>query len=152
MPLDVPARAEISFSSVALNVADLARAEKFYSKVFGSERTFQFPQEGDPVEIGLGSSGQAGKMGFLPAHFNDDSLPDSRTAYGRIVVNVTDAEGIAKLATDRGSTISRDLKTPWGARLIFFDDPEGYEIELYQAAAGLWPRRTDTNGEHGKGR
>ena len=133
---DAAAAPEISFGSVALNVADLARSEKFYSEVFGLERTFQFPQEGDPIEIGLGRPGQAGGMGFLLAHFNDDPLPEGRTAYGRIVVNVTDANAIAKRATDRGSTISRNQETPWGAKLIFFDDPDGYQIELYEAAAG----------------
>ena len=133
---DAPAAPDISFSATALNVADLARSEKFYSEVFGLERTFQFPQEGDPIEIGLGRPGQAGGMGFLLAHFNDDPLPDGRTAYGRIVVNVTDAKAIAKRATDRGSTISQDLETPWGAKLIIFDDPDGYQIELYQGAEG----------------
>ena len=133
---DTSAAPEISFSATALNVADLARSKKFYSEVFGLERTFQFPQEGDPIEIALGRAGQAGGMGFLLAHFNDDPLPEGRTAYGRIVVNVTDAQAIAKRATDRGSTISRNHETPWGARLIFFDDPDGYQIELYEAAAG----------------
>ena len=133
---DTSAAPEIAFGAVALNVADLAKSEKFYSEVFGLERTFQFPQEGDPIEIGLGRPGQAGGMGFLLAHFNDDPLPDGRTAYGRIVVNVTDAKAVAKLATDRGSTISQNMETPWGATLIFFDDPDGYQIELYQEAAG----------------
>ncbi len=133
---DTSAAPEIAFGAVALNVADLAKSEKFYSEVFGLERTFQFPQEGDPIEIALGRPGQAGGMGFLLAHFNDDPLPDGRTAYGRIVVNVTDAKAVAKLATDRGSTISQNMETPWGATLIFFDDPDGYQIELYQEAAG----------------
>ena len=43
---------EISFASVALNVADIPRAEKFYSEVFGLVRTFQFPPAGEPIEIG----------------------------------------------------------------------------------------------------
>ena len=72
-------------------------------------------------------------MGFLLAHFNDDPLPEGRTAYGRIVVNVSDAKAVAKRATDRGSTISQDMVIGNGAHLIFFDDPDGYEIELYEA-------------------
>ena len=52
---------EISLGSVALNVADIAYAEKFYSETFGLVRTFQYPPEGDdPIEVGLGRPGQPG--------------------------------------------------------------------------------------------
>ena len=128
---DAPTAPEIRMSSVALNVKDIARSEKFYSEMFGLERTFEFESQGNLIEIGLGRPG--GGMGFLLAHFNDDPLPEGRTAYGRIVVNVSDAKSVAKLATDRGATISRDMVIGSGAHLIFFDDPDGYEIELYQA-------------------
>ncbi len=133
---DAPTAPEITMGAVALNVEDIARSEKFYNEVFGLERTFEFASEGNLIEIGLGRPGQAGGMGFLLAHFNDDPLPEGRTAYGRIVVNVSDAKAVAKRATDRGATISQDMVIGSGAHLIFFDDPDGYEIELYQAPAG----------------
>ena len=128
---DASSEPEITMSSVALNVTDIATSEKFYSEVFGLERTFEFESQGNLIEIGLGRPG--GGMGFLLAHFNDDPLPEGRTAYGRIVVNVSDAKAVAKRATDRGSTISQDMVIGNGAHLIFFDDPDGYEIELYEA-------------------
>ena len=122
----------ITMGSVALNVTDIATSEKFYNEVFGLERTFEFESQGNLIEIGMGKPGGGG-MGLLLAHFNDDPLPEGRTAYGRIVVNVSDAKSVAKRATDRGSTISQDMVIGNGAHLIFFDDPDGYEIELYQA-------------------
>ncbi len=128
---DASTAPEIRMSSVALNVEDIERSEKFYNGVFGLERAFEFASQGNLIEIGLWRPG--GGMGFLLAHFNDDPLPEGRTAYGRIVVNVSDAESVAKLATDRGATISRDMVIGSGAHLIFFHDPDGYEIELYQA-------------------
>jgi catechol 2,3-dioxygenase-like lactoylglutathione lyase family enzyme len=128
---DASSEPEITMSSVALNVTDIATSEKFYNEVFGLERTFEFESQGNLIEIGLGRPG--GGMGFLLAHFNDDPLPEGRTAYGRIVVNVSDAKAVAKRATDRGSTISQDMVIGNGAHLIFFDDPDGYEIELYEA-------------------
>ena len=131
---DAPTAPEITMSSVALNVTDIERSEKFYNEVFGLERTFEFESQGSLIEIGLGRPG--GGMGFLLAHFNDDPLPEGRTAYGRIVVNVSDAKSVAKRATDRGAVISRDMVIGSGAHLIFFHDPDGYEIELYQAPAG----------------
>lgn len=126
---------QISMNAVAMNVESIERSEKFYSEVFGLERTFEFSSQGNLIEIGLGRP-EGGGMGFLLAHFNDDPLPEGRTAYGRIVVMVSDAETVAKRATDRGSTISQDRVVGNGARLIFFDDPDGYEIELYEAPAG----------------
>ena len=128
---DTSSEPEINMASVALNVTDIATSEKFYNEVFGLERTFEFESQGNLIEIGLGRPG--GGMGLLLAHFNDDPLPEGRTAYGRIVVNVSDAKTVAKRATDRGSTISQDTVIGNGAHLIFFDDPDGYEIELYQA-------------------
>ena len=130
---DAPTEPEITMGSVALNVEDIARSEKFYNEVFGLERTFEFESQGSLIEIGLGRPGRGGGMGLLLAHLNDDPLPEGKSAYGRIVVNVSDAKAVAKRATDRGSTISRDMVIGNGAHLIFFDDPDGYEIELYQA-------------------
>ncbi len=129
---DAPTAPEITMSSVALNVTDIATSEKFYNEVFGLERNFEFELEGNLIEIGMGKPGGGG-MGLLLAHLNDDPLPEGRTAYGRFVVMVSDAKAVAKRATDRGSTISQDRVIGNGAHLIFFDDPDGYEIELYQA-------------------
>ena len=121
----------ITISSVALNVEDIARSETFYNEVFGLKRTFEFASQGNLIEIGLGRPGSG--MGLLLAHFNDDPLPEGRTAYGRIVANVSDAKAVAKRATDRGATIFRDTVIGSGAHLIGFHDPDGYMIQLYQA-------------------
>ena len=129
---DASSEPEINMSSVALNVTDIGTSEKFYNEVFGLERNFEFELQGNLIEIGMGKPGGGG-MGLLLAHLNDDPLPEGRTAYGRFVVMVSDAKAVAKRATDRGSTISQDRVIGNGAHLIFFDDPDGYEIELYQA-------------------
>ena len=42
-----------SLTAVALNVADLARSEKFYIDLLGLERTFRYPAEGKLLEVGL---------------------------------------------------------------------------------------------------
>ena len=129
---DASSEPDITMGSVALNVTDIATSEKFYNEVFGLERNFEFESQGNLIEIGLGKPGGGG-MGLLLVHLNDDPLPERRTAYGRIVVMVSDAKTVAKRATDRGSTISQDRVLGNGARIIFFGDPDGYEIELYQA-------------------
>ena len=90
---DAPTAPEITMGGVALNVEDIARSEKFYNEVFGLERNFEIESQGSLIEIGLGRPG--GGMVFVLAHFNDDPLPEGRTAYGRIVVNVSDAKAVA---------------------------------------------------------
>lgn len=125
---------EISFASVALNVADIPRAEKFYTEVFGLVRTFQFPPEGEPIEIGLGRPDQPGGMGLLLAHFSDDPLPEGKSAYGRIIITTNDARGLAERAVAAGAKMLRDLGPPGGPVLLFLSDLDGYEFELYQPA------------------
>ena len=124
----------VSLSSVGINVADIATAEKFYAEVFGLERTFQYPPEGDPIEIGLGHPG--GGMGLLLARLTDDPLPDKKSAYGRIVINSDNARGLAERAIAAGAKMLRDLSPPNGPVILFLSDLDGYEFELYQAPAG----------------
>lgn len=123
---------EMSLTGVGVNVADLARAEKFYIEVFGMERVFRYPAEGKLMEVGLSLPGRPGML--ILAHFNDDPLPDEKSAYGRIVINTPDAKAVAKLATDRGSTANVVAEGAGVATIIFMDDPDGYQIELYQPA------------------
>ncbi len=123
---------EIGFLGVGINVADVARAEKFYTEVFGLERTFQFPPDGEPMEVGLSLPG--GGMSLLLAHLTDDPLPKGKSAYGRIVISTDDARALAERAIAAGSTLLRDVGQPGGPVILFMSDLDGYEFELYQAA------------------
>ena len=129
----IAAEPTASISATALNVESIERSERFYGAVLGLERVFQYPAEGDDViEIGMVRSDQPSLMLIL-AHFNDDPLPEGKKTYGRIVINTDNADFIAAKAAERGATI-RKLPSGGRATIIFFDDPDGYEIELYQAA------------------
>ena len=130
-----PAPSDLTLSSVALNVADLARSEKFYIDVLGLERTFRYPADGKLLEVGLSRPGQKGQMGIILAHFNDDPLPEGKARYGRIVVVTSDAEAVAKRVTDAGFAARTLAAPPGGSVVIFVTDPDGYQIELYQPAA-----------------
>jgi len=129
---DVPAASDIGVLGVGINVSDLARSEKFYTEVFGLVRTFRFPPEGNLQEVGLARPGEG--MNIILAHFNDDPVPAGSTSYGRIVFSTADAKAVAALASERGSTI-RNVGTPGPTNpvIIFFDDPDGYQIEVYNA-------------------
>ncbi len=127
---------EISLSAVGVNVADIDRAERFYNEVFGFERTFAFPPgSDDPIEIGLVRPGGNGMM-LLLAKLSDDPLPDAKAAYGRIVLMTNDALGLTAKAEAKGSSWRRvDDESPSSPIIIFLTDPDGYEVELYQAPA-----------------
>ena len=129
-----PPSMDIGFLGVGINVADLARAEKFYTTVFGLQRTFQFPPDGDPIEVGLARPG--GGMTLLLARLTDEPLPAGKSAYGRIVINTSDARGLAERAIGAGSKLLRDVGPPNGPIILFMSDPDGYEFELFQAAPG----------------
>ena len=132
-PPDEAPPMSVGFLGVGINVADLPRAETFYTDVFGLTRTFQFPPEGDPIEVGLAVPGQGG-MSLLLAHLTDDPLPEGKSAYGRIVINTDDARGLADRAVAAGAKMLRDVGPPGGPIILFLSDLDGYEFELYQAA------------------
>ena len=127
---------KVSLNAVGINVADLDRAERFYTEVFGFERTFAFPPDSDaPIELGLVRPGDNGMM-LLLAKFSDAPLPEGKSAYGRIVLMTDDAMSLVAEAEKRGSTWRRvGDEAASSPTIIFLTDPDGYEVELYQAPA-----------------
>ncbi len=126
-------KSDAELGLVAINVADLERSEKYYAEVLGFTRAWQYPPDSDdPIEIGLVAPG--GGAGLALAHLNDDPLPQGKGRYGRIIVNTANAKALAKRAEAAGSTL-RHVTIPGDnpPTIIFFRDPDGYEIELYQA-------------------
>ena len=122
----------IGFLGVGINVSDLARSEKFYTEVFGLQRTFRFPPEGELMEVGLAFPGQPG-VTLLLARLNDDPLPEGKSAYGRIVFNTDDARALADRMIAAGSKLLSDVGPPGGPVILFLSDPDGYQVELFQA-------------------
>ena len=126
-------KSDAELGLVAINVADLERSETYYAEVLGFTRAWQYPPDSDdPIEIGLVAPG--GGAGLALAHLNDDPLPEGKGRYGRIIVNTANAKALAKRAEAAGSTL-RHVTIPGDnpPTIIFFNDPDGYEIELYQA-------------------
>ena len=132
LALETYAQEDVQLMGVGFNVANLEASEQFYRALFGLTRTFRFPPEGDLLEIGLGRPGGGAQL--ILAHLNDDPLPDEKAKYGRLVFNVKDARAIAAQAQARGSTL-RDISPPGPGNpvIIFLLDPDGYDVELYQA-------------------
>ncbi len=137
------AKSDAALAQVAINVADLDRSEKYYGEVLGFVRVWQYPADAETpmplatglfraVEIGLVAPG--GGAGLILARLNDEPLPEGKSRYGRIVVNTAKAKALAEKAEAAGSK-TRFIEIPGDnpPTLVFFNDPDGYEIELYQA-------------------
>ena len=132
-------KSDAALSQVAINVEDLDRSEKYYRDVLGFVRVWQYPPESEtPIEIGLAAPG--GGAGLVLARLNDDPLPEGKGRYGRIIVNTANAKALAAKAdayrkrSGAGSE-PRFITIPGDnpPTIVFFRDPDGYEIELYQA-------------------
>ena len=127
------AKSDAALARVAINVADLDRSEKYYRDVLGFARVWQYPPDSEnPIEIGLAAPG--GGAGLVLARLDDDPLPEGRGRYGRIIVDTANAEKLAAQAEAAGSK-PRFVTIPGDSppTIVFFRDPDGYEIELYQA-------------------
>ena len=126
-------KSDAALAQVAINVADLGRSEKYYRDVLGFTRAWQYPPDSEnPIEIGLAAPG--GGAGLVLAHLNDDPLPDGKGRYGRIIVNTANAKKLAAKAEAAGSK-PRFVTIPGDnpPTIVFFRNPDGNEIELYQA-------------------
>ena len=132
-------KSDAALSQVAINVEDLDRSEKYYREVLGFVRVWQYPPESEtPIEIGLAAPG--GGAGLVLARLSDDPLPEGKGRYGRIIVNTANAKALAAKAdayrkrSGLGSE-ARFITIPGDnpPTIVFFRDPDGYEIELYQA-------------------
>lgn len=134
-------KSDAALSQVAINVEDLDRSERYYREVLGFVRVWQYPPESEtPIEIGLAAPG--GGAGLVLARLSDEPLPEGKGRYGRIIVNTANAKALAAKAeayykrSGTGST-PRFITIPgnYPPTIVFFRDPDGYEIELYQAAS-----------------
>ena len=126
-------KSDAALAQVAINVADLSRSETYYRDVLGFTRVWQYPPDSAaPIEIGLAAPG--GGAGLVLARLNDDPLPEGKGRYGRIIVNTANAKKLAAKAEAAGSK-PRFVTIPGDdpPTIVFFRDPDGYEIELYQA-------------------
>jgi catechol 2,3-dioxygenase-like lactoylglutathione lyase family enzyme len=58
-----------------LSVTDLARSLRFYGEALGGEKSYQFPEEGDPVFVALRFGASELGIGFGMRHFLMTKFP-----------------------------------------------------------------------------
>ena len=118
---------------VAINVADLGRSSRFYA-MFGLREAMK-----NEREVALSSSGELEKGAALVLTKSDgQTAPNRSTDFGRVILTVSDARALAKLAAAAGYEATRVIepKQPSiAAVIVFLKDPDGYPVELYQPTA-----------------
>lgn len=111
---------------IALNVRDTERSVAFYRDVFGCETMYEgdgFAQVTTPgsndIIVFEESAEKAGKTGGGIVHF------------GFRLVSPTDIEIVKTAVEEAGGTVKDFGEFEPGAPYLFFNDPDGYEVEVW---------------------
>ena len=111
---------------VALAVADLDRASRFYGSVFGAVEVYrhptfvqvQIPQTRDVIVFELRDPEKVGTSGGI-AHF------------GFRLRDPSDVDAAAKAVAAAGGTVKSQGEFCPGEPYVYAADPDGYEIEIW---------------------
>jgi catechol 2,3-dioxygenase-like lactoylglutathione lyase family enzyme len=124
---------ELRIKGVGINVSDLDRSVMFYTQAIGLKEIMRVPVDGPTREIVLSDSGNIEDAIVVLAKLDAHPLVSGREGFGRIILNVADANALAKRITAAGHKATLlHIPEPGGPRVYFAEDPDGYLVELYQ--------------------
>jgi lactoylglutathione lyase len=116
-------------------VEDLPAALRFYRDLLGFAVNYQFPEEGEPVFVGLDLNGSEIALA-------DVSDPDAAAIHGRplrpvsghrfeLCVYTEDVDGAVEELRAAGVTVlAEPVDQPWGERLAYVEDPDGNPVMI----------------------
>ena len=113
----------IHFKGVRLNVADVARSERYYSSVFGMKRV-EVPGSSEVI---LKSPDRATILGL----FTERTLLPARSAFGRLAMFTSRAQMAPQAVLNVSHHGTVQVIDVNGSLLAFAHDPDNYLIELY---------------------
>lgn len=124
----------ISFGYTILYVADVQKSLKFYQDIFDLPLKFCTP-ESDYAELITGTTTLAlGKHSLIQAALFDDyeiSAPEKKSFGIEIGFTTDDVDGLYKKALEHGALWLVEPKdVPWGQRVSYVRDPDGFLIEI----------------------
>jgi len=114
---------------IAIKVKDLARAEAFYKDTLGLTEGIR-----DDARrwVFLYVGGDAGMVVL------QEDQTDWPTQHFAFTVSDGDLEQAARELTDKGVKVSEPVHHEWmNATSIYFEDPDGHDLELLAPAPGL---------------
>lgn len=119
-----------------INCQDLAVTVAFYRDVFGGERTYQFPPDGEPdyVSLQVGDGQVSLGRGTGPAMYGETPLPATGHAVD-ICIYVSELAATIERARAAGAQIPVEpAEMPWGETVAYVQDPEGTMLLVIQAS------------------
>ena len=123
------ARAPENLAAVGIGVADLARAEDFYTRVMGMQvqQRIELPHMKEVIV------GYEGRTSVVLMHWTDGSNPNYANNPVKLVFFVPDAKGLMEKIRADGRPISREpeVNPDFNNYIIgLAEDPDGYVVEL----------------------
>ncbi len=122
-----------SAAGAALNVADLAVSQKFYTEVMGLKvaNKMNVPEG---TEIIMSNDGTMKSPIVVITNFKPQK--PGRETFGRLIFNMPDpAPFIEKVKAAGIKVISAGAPAGKGPQVYFFNDPDGFRIEVFQVTA-----------------
>lgn len=115
-------------------VLDLDRSVDFYKRL-GFEELRRMPIRNEAINCFMGLPGDGARL-ELTHNFDRTEPYEIGTGYGHIAVGVDDLDGTLKRLAEQGIEPEKPPYTvrEGGSRLCFVRDPDGYRIELIEAA------------------
>ena len=114
----------------ALNVSDLARSQKFYTDVMGLK-------VGNTMHVAEGTEVILSPDGSMRAPIvvitNFDVIKPGRETYGRLIFSMADPKPFIQKVKDMGISVQQAGPPDGSVQVYFFHDPDGYQIEVFQA-------------------
>ena len=124
----------------ALYVADLARAEQFYARLFGARtllseermRALSIAERQVLLLFARGGSARPNPVpgGTVPPH---DGAGQLHVAFA---IPADSLGAWERRLADQGIAVESRVTPPWGGTSLYFRDPDGHLVEL--ATPGLW--------------
>jgi lactoylglutathione lyase len=130
-------RMTVTFQSAfpILYSEDLAASLRFYRDLLGFAVTYRFPEDAEPVFVGLELSGSEIAIG-------DVSDPEAAAIHGRpprpvsghrfeLCVYASDVDAAVEELRAAGVTVlAEPADRPWGERLAYVEDPDGNPVMI----------------------
>lgn len=120
-----------------LYVADVERSARFYAEILGFEPTFQWRNDGcvEYAYLGLGATGIGLARRDASTGLNEMPAGQAAAPGCEICLLVDDVDAASDHLRDHGVQElmpARDM--PWGERMAYFADPDGYLLHIRSRA------------------
>lgn len=122
----------MEFQHVAIRVADLAKSRQFYEEGLGLSAVTEFTTDEGIHNYYVGGEGRA-TVQLTVDPTTDEPIEPAGVRHLAMLVEDVDAT-VKRLFDVTGCPVTAEPETYdeyWGARAAFVEDPDGYEVELY---------------------